>query len=334
MPFISVGAGDDLILQIPTNRTTNWGANFKDNFAQVVAEHDHSGSGRGRLLSGTSIANDSLNGSKLLLLNEEYLRGRNAADSANINIIKVNNLDNLTLGAKLSNLITTNNVPLSSRNAADSAYIDVIKLNNLDQIELGSILTNLRILNSVSLKGRNVADNADINIIQVNGSDKLLLGADLANLDINNDTYLRARDFADSGYINILKVKTDDSLEVVPNVALTGNLTLNSNKLVITPNIALNDGQATTDLTGVTVTETTGKAYKMLYRIYVDATSPLVEHGDIMLSYDGTTWDFSRKYTHDDSLVTLSVLSGNIQYSTPSYAGFVSASITYQLIEL
>lgn len=257
MPFIAVGSGDDLILTIPTDRTTNWGANFKTNFAEKIATHNHTGSGNGQKLSGASIADNGLNGTKILLDNDEFLRGRNNADSANINIIKVNT------------------------------------------------------------------------------SDKLENGADFSSLTLANDTYLRARDNADSAYINMLKIKTDDTLEIAPAVTFVGNPTLSSTSLKISKTFSLANNQtAAANITGATVTESAGKSFKLIYSIYVDATTDLIEKGEAEFSYDGTNWNQAREYSHDDTSTTFSIASGQLKYANINYAGFVSATLTYQIIEL
>ena len=95
MPFINVGSGNDLILELPTDRTQVWGTRFKTNFATPIAEHNHTGSGNGRKLGAGSFSADSITDVEILLSNNSYLRGRNAADSADVNIIKVNASDKL-----------------------------------------------------------------------------------------------------------------------------------------------------------------------------------------------------------------------------------------------
>ena len=296
MPFINIGSGSDLIVQLPTKRTQNWNDEYLTNFATPIAEHDHTGTGSGRLITTAAITADSVNGSKILLANLEYLKGRNAANSANINLIQVNASDKINIGADLANAALINDTYLGGRNNADSAYISMIKVNT---------------------------------------SDKLATGADFANLAIINNAYLQARNNADSAYINILKIKTDDTLELVPNVSLTGELSLANYKVNINKTFTLADNQsAAVNITGATVTEVAGSSFKLEYSIYVDATTDLIEKGEASFSYDGTNWDQDRSYSHDDALVVFSIVSGQLKYTTPAYTGYVSATLTYQIIEL
>ena len=129
MPFINIGSGAELIVSIPTKKTQNWNDDFRDNFATPLAQHDHTGSGKGRLIATAAIAADAVDGTKLLLDNDQFLRGRNAADSGNINIIKVNSSDKLALGVDLANLGMISDTYITGRNNADSGNINIIKVN-------------------------------------------------------------------------------------------------------------------------------------------------------------------------------------------------------------
>ncbi|MCS7318164.1 MAG: hypothetical protein NZZ41_07680, partial [Candidatus Dojkabacteria bacterium] len=52
-------------------------------------------------VTGVKIASNAVTGSKIRLSNGEWLRGRNAADSVDINILRVNSTDNLEIGQSL-----------------------------------------------------------------------------------------------------------------------------------------------------------------------------------------------------------------------------------------
>jgi hypothetical protein len=140
MPFIDIGSGDDLVLSIPTRRTENWNDEFKTNFALVIAEHDHSGSGNGRPIAAISIDANAVTGAKIRLANNEELRARNNAGSADINILKVTTADKVSIETDISQLNLVNSIFLKGRNNADSAYINMFKVNASDQIEAGTDL--------------------------------------------------------------------------------------------------------------------------------------------------------------------------------------------------
>lgn len=295
MPFINIGTGDDLILELPTRRTQNWNDNYRDNFALPVAEHDHTGGGKGRKITTNAIADNAVNDLKILLQNDGYLRGRNAADDGNINIIKVN---------------TSN------------------------KLEIGTDLFNLNIINDTFFKGRNNADSAYIDILKVGVDDKIATGADFSNLALVNDIYLQGRNNADTGHVNILKIKTDNTLEISPATSFVGKLTLTNSKVIIDKSFTLADNQSSaTDITGATISELSGKSFDLIYSVYVDADSDLIEEGSAHFSYDGTAWEQFRRYRHDDSQVIFSIAAGQLQYTTPAYTGYVDATLKYQIIE-
>ncbi|TXH58372.1 MAG: hypothetical protein E6Q97_02290 [Desulfurellales bacterium] len=89
-------------LVIPSQGSRNWGTTFKNSFAQKLSEHDHTGSPKGLQISTNAIAANAVTAAKLRFANDEYMRARNQANSADINIIKVNTSNTLTLGATLA----------------------------------------------------------------------------------------------------------------------------------------------------------------------------------------------------------------------------------------
>lgn len=71
----------------------------------------------------------SVDQTKILLSNNSSMQGRNAADNANINIIKVNSSDQVEIGAVLNmgtNLISNVADPVSAQDVATKNYVDSI----------------------------------------------------------------------------------------------------------------------------------------------------------------------------------------------------------------
>ena len=231
-----------------------------NNLVTPITSHDHTGSGKGRQIATAALAADAVDGSKFLLDNDQYARGRNNADTANINIIKVDTSDNLALGADIA---------------------------------------NFNIINNVNITGRNNADSANINIIKVNTSDKLAIGADVANLDIVNNVSYRGRNNADSGYIDVVKVTTGDLLQFGADFTSTKTFTIADNQ----------SGAA--NVTGVLLVAAAGNTGIVDYKVYINATADLIEHGKLELSYDGTNWNIAQEFSHDDSLVTFSITAAS-----------------------
>ena len=174
MAYITLGLSSELQIVVPTSGSRNWGDTMKTDTFQKIAEHDHTGSGKGKQIGTGAIVNDAVDGTKVRLDNQQYLRGRDFADSINLNIIKV---------------------------------------NASDLIEFGLTAENFNIKNNTYITGRNQADSANINIAKIDGGDKIAIGADLANLELVNNVYLKARNAADSAYINVAKVDTSDKVQ-------------------------------------------------------------------------------------------------------------------------
>ena len=75
------------------------------------------------------IGDNEVDGSKIRLENDQYIRSRNAADSADVNIIKVNGTDGIEMGGELSmanNKIIDVTDPTAAQDAATKAYVDSV----------------------------------------------------------------------------------------------------------------------------------------------------------------------------------------------------------------
>ena len=58
MAYVTLSSG--LTLQIPTKGTVDWYDTFKDEFAQPISQHDHTGGGNGLTLGVSSLTNGEL----------------------------------------------------------------------------------------------------------------------------------------------------------------------------------------------------------------------------------------------------------------------------------
>lgn len=117
MPYISYNGG--LTIKSPTSGTENYEQTMRTDTYTKISQHDHTGNGRGTQLGTASFANDSISDIKVRLRNNQPLRARNAANNADINILKVNLSDiieilgvinsrlNVTLANNQSSAITT-----------------------------------------------------------------------------------------------------------------------------------------------------------------------------------------------------------------------------------
>lgn len=78
-----------LTLTIPSQGAKGWATTFKNSFATKISEHDHTGSGKGLQISTNAIASNAVTDAKIRLTNNSYLRARNAANSADLDVLKV-----------------------------------------------------------------------------------------------------------------------------------------------------------------------------------------------------------------------------------------------------
>jgi len=119
MPFLTTTGG--LNFSYPTDGTTNWGSTLKTSF-NTISAHNHTGAPNGVQLGTNSLQNNAITETKFRLTNDSFLRGRNAADSADINILKVTTGDALQFGNGTSNAtISAANITLSGSGTISSS---------------------------------------------------------------------------------------------------------------------------------------------------------------------------------------------------------------------
>lgn len=118
-----------LTITIPTLGETNWDQTIKLSCFQKISEHDHTGGGKGVQISTAAIADDAVTAAKFRLANDTYLRARNAANSADINLVKINASNNAEIGvatlARTGSLTVsaTTGLVLQSTTAGNDAYL-------------------------------------------------------------------------------------------------------------------------------------------------------------------------------------------------------------------
>lgn len=93
-----------------------------------------------------------------------------------------------------------------------------------------------------------------------------------------------------------------------------------------------NNNQATPDdVGGFLFSNATVRSFRAQVSVSVDATSPLNEAFDILGIQKGASWDISVNSVGDDSGFVFSITAGGqIQYTSSTYAGFVSASVRFR----
>lgn len=167
----TLGAVTDLQLVIPEAGEKDWDVSIRDNCFQKIVDHDHTGaSGLGKKLSASAFAADALDFSVINGDNDQYLTARNAADSADINIIKVNSSNTLTLGATLASPTITSPVlttPEINDTSSDHQYIFAVSELAADRTVTLPLLTgnDTFVFNDFAATLTNKTIDADSNTI-------------------------------------------------------------------------------------------------------------------------------------------------------------------------
>lgn len=359
MAFITLGTATQLQIKVPTIGSTDWADTMRTDTFLKIAQHQHTGSADGAQLGTGSLVADAVTGAKIRLDNNEYLRARNAADSANVNMIKIDANDDLYIDPEIAKLLIKNDTYVTARNNADSADVNVFKLTTADKLDIGPEISSvIKISNNVALQHRNAADSAYIDTIKVNASDKVVLGADLASLAIINDTFIQARNNADSAYIDILKVTTADKLTISPEISsvikLSNNIALqhrnqadsayidtikvNTSDLIVlgAEVVSIQTNTVNAGATAVTLTDntviaadasvitlSTDESCRIRYRLVRNGST---QEG--VLSFTDVSTIPSESFTGTDVGVTFSVSSGALYYTTTSTGSNVSMYYT------
>lgn len=99
MPFTTITKG--LTIKVPTRSTKNWDSTLLTELFDAISEHTHQGSGTGNQISADGIAANSVDDSKIRLRNDQWLRGRNAADTGDINLIRATAADGVEVAVSI-----------------------------------------------------------------------------------------------------------------------------------------------------------------------------------------------------------------------------------------
>lgn len=168
MSYTTLGLTSELQIKVPNKGFTGWADVIRTDTFLKIAQHDHTGSGNGAQLGTGSLLADAVTGAKIRLANDEYIRGRNQAGSADINMFKINTSDKIEPGADIAVLNIVNDVFLKARNQADDGYIDIVKVNTSDEVDVDNVdqidLVTIQQRKSVTLTD-NTAVAADASVI-------------------------------------------------------------------------------------------------------------------------------------------------------------------------
>lgn len=118
-----------LTITIPLVGETGWSTTIKDSCFSLISSHDHTGSGKGIQIATSAIAADAVDDTKIRLRNDQFLRGRNAGASADVNIIKVNTSDKVVV-ANVQTITGTGNAISFGTESAHNVNIQTNNATN------------------------------------------------------------------------------------------------------------------------------------------------------------------------------------------------------------
>lgn len=99
--FADTTISGGLTLTLPERGQTNWYQKIYD-AVEDISEHDHTGSGKGLQIQTAAIANNAVDGTKIRLANDVAIRARNASNTADIELLKLNSSDEAEFGGNVT----------------------------------------------------------------------------------------------------------------------------------------------------------------------------------------------------------------------------------------
>lgn len=242
------------------------------------------------------------------LLNTLYLYSRNAADSADIGLIRLSASDIIELGPSATQRLTivsplTNNTTLNARNAANAANVTLIGLTSADIVNLGQAAQRMTILSSLTnntgLFGRNAANSADVLLVALTSSDIVNLGAAGNRLSIlsplTNNVAVNARNAANSANVALLLLDASDIIQLgAAGNRLTLQSPLTNNTGVFSRNAA---NSANVFLIGMNasdqiVTGATGTSNFLMGTVVAPAIDPPTVEGQVTADGQSKAWGY------------------------------------------
>lgn len=95
MPYITLAG---LAIKVPTRGTKNWDQTVLDFTWKKIASHTHTGAGDGNQITAAGLAPNSVTEDKIRFSNNAWIKARNAANTGDVNIVRVNTSDAIEFG--------------------------------------------------------------------------------------------------------------------------------------------------------------------------------------------------------------------------------------------
>jgi hypothetical protein len=137
-----------------------------------------------------------------------------------------------------------------------------------------------------------------------------------AKLRLRNNFYLRARNAASNADVDTIKLNTNDHLQIAPHLHSARTVALSNNISSFTN-------------TGISVSNSYARSFKVEYAIYRDATTDITQIGEIFLRWDGASWHSSHEFINDAGILFSVTAGGALQYTSTNLAGHTSSNMYF-----
>ena len=299
------------------------------------------------LTSPTAINQDLIleSDKSLILPNDIFLKSRNAADSTNINILKLNSSDRIVLGNGTNITINGANVIPDSTGqnlGASGAAWDITINQILSRLEWPNNNATLSTQNSTStnpikLQSGNASEGTSGDVIINSGaatgdSGSVSISTGSSSGGTRGTISLSALEIdASNSQIKNVVDPTDAQDAATKNYVDTSALQASSGDINETSFSITNNQTTPADVTGLAFANGTVRSAEVEYSIFIDADTDSYESGVLRLVQKISSWDLSQATNGDNSQINFSVTSaGQVQYTSADYTGFVSGTIKFR----
>lgn len=142
----------------PNQGATGWYSTWVT-MANVISAHDHSGAPNGTQIPTGGIADDAVDDTKINLNNDGWLTARNNADSADVNVLKLNTSDELVIDPETTftaGVTITNDLQLDGSDILDSAGLELLRFS-----ETATAVNEVTITNAATGGNPSIAATGD-----------------------------------------------------------------------------------------------------------------------------------------------------------------------------
>jgi hypothetical protein len=185
-------------------------------------------------------------------------------------------------------------------------------------------LTNTNLSGSAAISNANLAAMA-ANTVKANTTGGSATPTDVAAVSTNTPSSFVVRDSSGNFSAGTITATLSGSA--------SGNLAKATGDIDLTTFAPANNQASPANVTGLAFANASVESAIVFYSVVINATTPLYERGTLNLVQKASSWDMAQTFNGDNSLVVFTVTAaGQVQYTTPNYAGFTSAKMGFRAL--